>query len=175
MRKQLRIAISCPDHPGLLAAVAGQLFDVGGNLGDATFAVLGQAAELTVVCTVPSNVDDTTLESSLAKLPAVGNGNVVVEPFALRATRAEMGTVTHAIHVRGQNQPGLVARLTESFNEFGANVVRMTAEQIAQGTDYRIDFELWVDEARSASLLDTAANIAESLGLSFEAGRVEGE
>lgn len=175
MRKQLRIAISGPDHPGLLAAVAGQLFDVGGNLGDATFAVLGQAAELTVVCTVPSNTDEATLQASLAKLPALAKGSIVVQPFVLRATRAEMGTVTHVIHVRGQNQPGLVARLTESFDEFGANVVRMTAEQVAQGSDYRIDFELWVDEARAEHLLDTASNIAESLGLSFEARPAESQ
>ena len=39
------ISIICEDHPGLIADVTGRLFDLGVNLGDTTFAVLGGGAE----------------------------------------------------------------------------------------------------------------------------------
>ena len=169
MGKPLRIAISTGDRPGILAAVTSHLFDIGGNLGDATFAVLGEGAELTVVCEVPTSVGEANLRSSLLKLTALEGADISVQTFDLSSTRTDMGSVTHRIRVRGQNQPGLVARLTECFDEFGANVVRMTAETLDKGSDYRIDFELWVAPERSSRLLGAASNIAESLGLSYEA------
>ena len=48
MAHDIRIAISCPDRTGLLAAVTARLFDLGSNLGDTSFTVLG--AEATYTC-----------------------------------------------------------------------------------------------------------------------------
>ena len=50
------VSILCRDHPGLIAAIAGRLFDIGANLGDTTFAVLGGAAEFNSVCELPDEV-----------------------------------------------------------------------------------------------------------------------
>ena len=47
------VSVLCQDHPGLIAAIAGRLFDIGANLGDTTFAVLGGAAEFNSVCELP--------------------------------------------------------------------------------------------------------------------------
>ncbi len=47
------ISILCPDRAGLVAAIAGHLFDLGVNLRDTSFAVLGQGAEFTAVCVSP--------------------------------------------------------------------------------------------------------------------------
>ena len=43
------ISILCEDHAGLIADVTGRLYDLGINLGDTTFAVLGGGAKLTLV------------------------------------------------------------------------------------------------------------------------------
>ena len=122
-----------------------------------------------MVCSVPDRVTESSLQSSLARLEALTGADITVQTFTLPPNRTDRGSVTNRIRVRGQNQPGLVARLTECFDEFGANVVRMTAETLDGGADYRIDFELWIAPGRAERLLGAAANIAESLGLSFEA------
>jgi len=49
MAHDVRIAISCPDRTGLLSALTGRLFDLGADMGDASFAVLGEAAEFATV------------------------------------------------------------------------------------------------------------------------------
>ena len=48
-RKSLLIQLFARDEPGLVSSVSGCLFDLGLNLGDTTFAVLGTGAEFTVV------------------------------------------------------------------------------------------------------------------------------
>jgi len=50
------ISVLCEDNPGLIAAITGRLYDIGANLGDTTFAVLGGAAEFTGVCELPASV-----------------------------------------------------------------------------------------------------------------------
>ena len=44
MPVDVRIAISCADRSGLLATITGRLFDLGADLGDTTFAVIGTSA-----------------------------------------------------------------------------------------------------------------------------------
>jgi glycine cleavage system transcriptional repressor len=166
----VRIAISCPDRTGLLAAITGRLFDLGADLGDTSFAVLGEAAEFACVAELPSSVgsDETTAE--LAKLPDLAGANIAVTPFTLGAVHGERGQITHRIEVRGTDAPGLVARLAEVFAGFGANIVRMDSEHIPGGGDgkYLIRFEVWLPPERAASCLAAADNTAESLGLSCD-------
>lgn len=171
MAKHLRIHVSCPDDRGLLASVAARIFELGGDLGDASFALLGQQAEMTCVCAVPDGVTEDAMQSAIASLPAVAKGEVSVRPFTLGHTHAQSGRATHVIRVRGEDRPGLVARLAEGFSELGANVVRMDAEQIegdADG-DYAIRLEVWIPTDREEAVLANAANTAEAMGLRFSA------
>jgi glycine cleavage system transcriptional repressor len=50
------VSIMCEDRPGLIADVTGRLYDLGINLGDTTFAVLGGGAKLTLVAKLPSDI-----------------------------------------------------------------------------------------------------------------------
>ena len=61
------ISILCPDRIGLVAAIAGRLFDLGGNLADTTFAVLGGGAEFTAVCEFPEGVTPETIEAEVTR------------------------------------------------------------------------------------------------------------
>ena len=69
MAHDVRIAISCPDRTGLLAAITGRLFDLGASLGDTSFAVLGEAAEFACVAELPDAVSPDETAADLAKLP----------------------------------------------------------------------------------------------------------
>ncbi|NKB48866.1 MAG: ACT domain-containing protein [Alphaproteobacteria bacterium] len=174
MSHDVRIAISCPDRTGLLAAITGRLFDLGADLGDTSFAVLGAAAEFACVATLPDTLAPDETEAELAKLPDLKGATIAVTPFKLASVHSETGQITHRIEVRGADKPGLVARLAEVFAEFGANIVRLDSEHIPGGGegDYLIRFEVWLPPARAASCLAAADNTAGSLGLSCKSEAV---
>ena len=174
MSHHLRITLSCPDDQGLLAAVAGRLYELGGDVGDASFALLGEEAQMSCVCSFPESQDAAAVRDALVALPALREGQVTVAPFTLGRTHGESGRVTHVVNLRGADQPGLLARLAEGFGETGANVVRMDAEREADG-DYVMRFEVWVPPGREDTCLANAANTAEAMGLrfSFASTRIE--
>ena len=167
MHPHLRIVLTCPDGRGLLAAVAGRLFELGGDVGDASFTLLGAEAQLSCVVSFPEPQDPDKLRAALADVPSLATATVSVEPFYATGDHPE-GSATHVVRLRGQDRPGLLARLAEGFVETGANVARMDAERLAGG-DYVMRFEIWVPPGRAGACLANAANDAERMGLRFEA------
>lgn len=167
MAHDIRIAISCPDRTGLLAAVTARLFDLGGNLGDTSFAVLGTEADYTCVAEMPDAVSAGEVQAEMEGLPELAGAEISVVPFTLEAARGPSAHVTHRIDVRGDDRPGLVARLAEAFAEFGANIVRMDSEHLPGPTAgrYLIRFEVWIPAERANACVTTVSNTAESLGL----------
>lgn len=174
MTHHVRISIACKDDRGLLAAVAGRLFELGGDLGDASFALLGEEAQLVCVCALPDHLDAASTEAALAALPALTLGEVSVKPFQLGRAHAATGRATHVIRVRGNDRPGLMVRLAEAFGELNANVVRMDAEQLERsaGSDYLMRFEVWIPEGSEEACLANVANTAQMMGMSYDGERV---
>jgi len=168
MAHDVRIAISCPDRTGLLSALTGRLFDLGADMGDASFAVLGESAEFATVARLPDSISADDVRNALAALPEIENADISVTAFSLGVTHGESAHVTHRIEVRGTDRPGLVARLTEAFADYGANIVRMDCERISGGRaeDYVIRIEAWIPETRAETCLAAVDNTAQSLGLS---------
>jgi glycine cleavage system transcriptional repressor len=171
MAHDVRIAISCPDRTGLLSAVTGRLFDLEADIGDASFAVLDQAAEFATVARLPDTLAPDAVHDALRELTELAGADISVTPFALNPTHSESGRVTHRIEVRGTDRPGLVARLTEAFADYGANIVRMDCERIRGNAadDYLVRIEAWIPEARAETCLAAVDNTAQSLGLSSHA------
>ncbi|AKF09973.1 glycine cleavage system protein R [Sandaracinus amylolyticus] len=174
MTHHVRISIACRDDRGLLAAVAGRLFELGGDLGDASFGLLGEQAELVCVCAMPDHQSPEAIQKALAALPALKSGEVTVKPFDLGRAPTATGRATHVVRVRGNDRPGLMARLCEAFGELGANIVRMDAQQLERstGTDYLIRFEAWIPAESEEACLANVANTAESMAMSCDAERV---
>jgi glycine cleavage system transcriptional repressor len=63
--------------------------------------------------------------------------------------------------------PGLVARLAEAFNEFGANIVQLNSERIpgTGGARYITRIAAWIPEAKTEACLATVANTASQMNL----------
>ena len=164
------ISIVCPDRVGLVANVAGCLFDLGGNLGDTTFAVLGGGAEMTSICELPNGTELKTVEATLKSLDELRDADVAVRPFGMDALHGPSGKVTHRIVVSGGDRPGLIARLCEVFVEFKANVVRLHAERVPAENEirYSITAYVWIPQGFEESCLATIANTAGELGLDCE-------
>ena len=163
------VSVLCPDRTGLIAAVAGRLHDLGINLGDTTFAVLGGGAEFTSVCELPQGVSIETVEQDLRRLPELEGGQVTVSPFVLSDIHGPSARITHRIEISGRDMPGLVARLAEAFNEFGANIVQLNSERIpgTGGARYVTRIAAWIPEAKTEACLATVANTAAQMNLTY--------
>lgn len=171
MAHDVRIAISCPDRTGLLSALTGCLFDMGADMGDASFAVLSGAAEFATVVRLPDAVSVGDVRETLAALAELDGAEIAVAAFALTAPQGGSAHVTHRVEVRGTDRPGLVARLTEAFADYGANIERMDCERITGGPaeDYVIRIEAWIPADRAGACLAAVDNTAQSLGLTSRA------
>jgi glycine cleavage system transcriptional repressor len=167
------VSILCPDRTGLIAAVAGRLYDLGVNLGDTTFAVLGGGAEFTSVCELPKGVSPQSVEDDLKGLAQLAGGKVTVAAFSLPEVHGPSAQVTHRIEIAGRDMPGLVARLAEAFNEFGANIVRLNSERIpgTGGARYVTRISAWIPEIKTEACLATVANTAAQMNLTCKATR----
>lgn len=161
------LSITGPDRTGLVAEIAGRLFDLGANLGDMTFAVLGEACELTALVELPRGLDADELKGELRRLPSIEGAKLEVEPFALGSVHGPKGRVTHRIHVSGGDRPGIIARLAEAFADFGANIVRLNSERVpgSGGARYDTIIAVAIPKERAQACLATVANTARSMDL----------
>jgi len=161
------VSIICEDHAGLIAEVTGRLYDLGINLGDTTFAVLGGGAEFTLVAKLPSNVTLADLERELKSLPDLKGATLSVTAFSYRESHDEHARITHRIEIVGDDSPGLVARLSEAFRQFGANIVRLNSESVpgASGARFLLRMAIWVPADKAAACMATVANTAGQMNL----------
>ena len=167
MAATIQISILCPDRTGLVAAITGRLFDLGANLGDTTFAVLGAGAEFTTVCDLPEGVTAAAVERDLKGLPELAGAQVSVRAFPLAPVHGPSGRVTHRITVSGADRPGLIARLCEAFVQYRANIVRLNSEHIpnAGGGEYVVEFAVSIPPESTEACLATVSNTAQNLQL----------
>jgi len=169
----LLINIFCPDRTGLVAAITGRLFEIGINLGDTSFSMLGAGAEFTTVCEAPKGMAAIEIEEDLASLPLLKGARVSVRTFDLEANHGPAGRITHRVAVTGGDRPGLVARLSEVFGQFHANIVRMDAQQYPEQGLYVTRFAISIPE-RADACLATVANTAGELNLACHVEEVAG-
>jgi glycine cleavage system transcriptional repressor len=165
------VSILTRDRVGLVSSVADFLFTAGVNLRDTTFAVYGAGAEFSSVCELPDSTAVAEIEQGLASLPELEGAEIRVTPFAFDPTPGPAVRITHRIEVSGGDQLGLIARLSEIFAQFGANIVRLDAQKLpdAEGGRYVTRFAVSLPPERAETCLATIANTAGSLGLESSA------
>ncbi|MCW8951299.1 MAG: amino acid-binding protein, partial [Rhodospirillales bacterium] len=160
----------------LVAEVTGRLFDLGVNLGAASFSVLGKGAEFTAICELPDELSHEEIDGELRLLPELRDAAITIAPFGLDPVHGPSGKITHRILVSGGDRPGLIARLCEVFVQFKANIVRLNSEKIPGEGDplYSIGVSVWIPEGNENSCLATIANTAGELGLECRWEAAEG-
>lgn len=170
------VSIFGPDKVGLVSAVTGLLFDRGVNLRDASFAVLGKGAEFAALCELPDGLAVTALQDGLAAVPELAEARITITAYDYDPDAGPQSRITHRVEVTGGDQPGLIARLSEIFTEYGANIVRLDAQTLpeADGGRYAIRFSVSIPEERAATCLAAIANTAEHLQLSCTASPMAG-
>lgn len=175
MSTNVLISVICQDRGSLVADMAGRLFDLGANIGDTTFAVLGNMAEFTCLAEIPDSVALENVRDELETIPDMNEARVTVAAFDMRPVHDESGHITHRIELDGRDGPGLIARLAEVFGQFGGNIVRMNSERIPEaGHDrYVTRFSVYLPERRADACLATVANTAGQLHLTFRCEGVD--
>ncbi len=178
MSHSLHISLKGPDRIGLVAAVSACLFDLGGNLRDTAFALLGSGFEFSCVVELPEDVDKEAVRSALLDLEPVHGADVAVSDFRDTADQGDASPITHWIEVVGSDQPGLIARVSEVFGEYQANLVRMSSgresagRQGADGPRYITRFEVSIPPERAGACLAAVDNTAGQLMLTCNWGSV---
>jgi glycine cleavage system transcriptional repressor len=162
------VSIMCEDRPGLIADVAGRLYELGINLGDTTFAVLGSGAKLTLVAKLPSDISIEDVEEDLRSMPVLRGADLEVAPFAFRETHDPSTQITHRIEITGDDSPGLIARLSEALRPMGANIVELNSESVhsANAARFLLRMAISVPKGKEAVCMATIANTAGQMNLS---------
>jgi len=160
------------DRVGLISDITGSLFDMGINLEDTSFAVLGPGGGLTSILEVPEDISTDEIANRVASLPGFEKADIDIKRMSLPESETPPTDITHRIKCEGRDQPGLIARLTEVFIDFGANIVRLKSDLVEQdGQDHFITrFSVNIPDHKADACLTTLGNITERLGqkLTFE-------
>lgn len=171
------VSVLSSDKAGLVSAISGCLFDLGINLGSTSFTVLGTGAKFTAVCEAGEELTKEGLEEALSSLPELEGAEIQVTDFEFSTATAANAEITHRITIQGGDHPGLIARLTEVFIEFDANIVRLNADRlINEGENqYLIQIAAWIPASREHACLASISNTASSLGMQCSYTRLPGE
>lgn len=169
MNANTRITISCDDRVGLISDITGRLFDIGTNLGPTSFALDGTTATFETTCELPDDCPITECEAGLRELALV-NADIAVAAISAAPKLTTAPGATHLIECSGVDQPGLIARLSEIFIEYKANIVRLAASASDEkdARIYTLRFAVAIPPERAANCLATLANTAGSMRLVFK-------
>jgi glycine cleavage system transcriptional repressor len=172
MAKVALVSILAPDRVGLVSAIADHLFSAGVNLRDTTCAALGKGAEFTSLCELPEGLSIGELETGLGTLAALRGAHIRVLTYAFDHEAGPMDLITHRVEISGGDQLGLIARLSEIFAQFGANIVRLDAQKLpeSEGGRYVTRFAVWLPPEQAKKCLAAVTNTAGELRL---ASRIE--
>jgi len=177
MQNVYLVSVLSSDKTGLVSAISGCLFDLGINLGSTNFSVLGSGAKFTAVCQSDPEITKTALEDTLKSMPELVDAEIQVADFEFSSEPASNTEITHRITIQGGDHPGLVARLTEVFIEYDANIVRLNADRLNNdGEDqYLIQIAAWIPASREHACLASISNTASSLQMQCSYTRLPAE
>ncbi|NVJ97597.1 MAG: ACT domain-containing protein [Alphaproteobacteria bacterium] len=162
------VSIIGKDQTGVVSAVTGYLFEIGANLADSSFAVLGKAFEFSCVATFSAATGQEELQKGLEALELLADARITVSQFDYELERADTGEITHIVEITGGDRPGLVARISEVLVDYQANIVRMSSRRVpleGGGFDYRTRFAINLSAGRQSALEAALYNTAGSLRL----------
>lgn len=147
------------DQPGIVAAVAAALVDLGGNVEDSAMTILG--GQFAVVLIVAAPVDRDTLETALQEATSALELTITVSRVA-PGTPAPLPT--HVLSVYGADKPGILATVTRALADAGANVTDLETRLLSPDATpvYAMIIELVAGEGDLAAAL---AEACDSIGV----------
>lgn len=169
------LSVYSNDRVGLISEVTSHLFDRGINLGDTTFAILGKGGEFTSIVEIPDDIAESDLSTELKSLDGLDGAKVDIKRFSMTHAETPSKDITHRIKCEGEDQPGLLARLSEVFIDFDANIIRLKSDQLetASGIWFVTRFSVNIPAKRTSNCLAALSNTAAELGQILRAEEVQ--
>ena len=141
------------DQPGIIAALAKAVFDLGGNLDDATMTRLHGAFATMVAARLPQGKTEADARAALEPLAAQMGLTVTVQPVPDAHSDAAPDTL---LTVYGADRPGIVYGVASALASRGINITDMDTR--VAGTP---DAPLYVMQLEAvAGDLDLAGDLA---------------
>lgn len=113
------------DRPGIVAALAGALFDLGCNIEDADSAVVRGVFAVTFVVSAPDDLDGPSLERAAGTV--VERLGATVSVRAVPQDPGHPARPTHRMRAWGADRPGIVALLSRLLADRGVNMTSFSS------------------------------------------------
>ena len=165
--KTVFISIIGEDQVGFVAQVTARLFDMGLNLSDTTFNLLGTGCEFSCLTHIYQGLTLEDIQQELESLSVLKSAKVEVSIFSHDLKAHHRGT--HAITVIGGDQPGFVARLAEVLIEYDANIIHLrahTSDDSLGAPVYSTNFILDINPDKEVQCIAAVYNTCSQLQLS---------
>ena len=104
-----------------MAAVAGALLELRGNIEDSQMSILGGHFAVMLLVEVPSEVSRETVVERLGDV-AMEHGLEAVSVAEVRDTEARPAPASHVLSVYGADHPGIVHAVASALAEVGVNI-----------------------------------------------------
>jgi glycine cleavage system transcriptional repressor len=148
------------DRPGIVAAISGALFELGGNIEDSQMSILGAHFAVMLIVRVPAGVSREQLAERLwvvrdrLGLEAITFNDVGELP-------AEVAHPTHVLSVYGSDHPGIVHSVTAALAERGVNITDLET-RVTGGDEplYAMIMEVALGEAEAAGIEEALREVA---------------
>ncbi len=186
---ELSLSAIGTDRPGIVAAMTGVLAELGCSIEDSEMAVLRNNFAMMLVLSAPERTSATMVESALAPvasrfelvvavrpLAAPASGSIPAKPVSGPGTAEPGQTVSLSVH--GADRPGIVAAVSGSLAEEGANIVELRTHVAGEAANplYVMVMEAILPAgADLATLGERLDSVARDMAITVTITPVEGE
>jgi len=167
---ELAVTAIGADRPGIVAAVTRVLQDRGGNLEDSAMTILG--GHFAIVLLVATEEDEDTLGAALAE--ATRELGLTVSISRADGQRKPVDA-THLLSVYGTDRPGIVAGVTETLAELGANITDLETQVIGSGDNAVYAMVIELVAAEEEQLAARLRAVCDELGVDHTLRTIEAE
>ena len=121
------------DRPGMAAAITRALFELGGNIEDASMTRLGGEFSIMLVVGLPAAVSSARLEKALGASGRKAGLQSSVKPIASRLARTgRAGDAQYLISVYGKDRTGIVYHVTQALANQQASITDLNTRTLAR-------------------------------------------
>ncbi|MEX2394981.1 MAG: ACT domain-containing protein [Actinomycetota bacterium] len=150
------------DRPGIVAALASVLYDLGCNVEDSSMTLLRGNFAMMLVVAGPDDLRADDVRNALA--PVCDDLGMLFSVSAVD-DRVSVPHPTHILTVYGADKPGILFRTTQVLSDQGANITDLESRLVGDPPVYAVMLELEVPADAVARLDDALRATAEEIGV----------
>ena len=132
----IAITVTGKDRPGIISALTAALYDVGGNLEDASMTILEGEFAMIFLAELRNKIAYAKFRERLGKLERSLNLVISVKEVKHRLVRGEkheQGTEPWVVSVLGKDRAGIVYFVSKVLADHGLNITDLNSKILGRG------------------------------------------